>query len=383
MTSCISLLSDALHKSLEPTASSTPTKHKKFVTHCGYCYFAKGSWQIRFKPYGVSVSVGVLGGNQAVPTTHNPSQWLGRLDPVSAVNGDAKSVEIPPADLVMIVFKMAELRNVLQLTRKQVKHGRKQFQKLLVVKLRDETVYDMSPVLSGVLGESPLRKHRTLAMLDYALAYMKSTSLPGVKMEDDDWKLTLSGQPMPDAGYENAEAVKAFIAACLNAGFNQSNQDHSVKLNSDRRQVAGAETCEISFETPRSAMDIAAQFGVEAKSLQVRFLMDQPLMLETPPPRGRSKTVSTDNMAAIISEVSDEHITDPDFSSSPHRRISRAAQSDTESHDSLVKIPVLPRNYCGVEDPDNDPFKSENNTARGRIPQDAHDDHFQIGRAHV
>ena len=320
MNSSISLLSNALSKSLEPCASSTPSKHDKFVTNCGYCYFAKGSWQIRFKPYGVSVSVGVLGGNQAVATTHNPSRWLGRIDPVRAVKGREERERVPPTDLVMIVLKSAELHNVLHLTRKQVENGRKQLQKLLVVKLRDDTKFDMAPVLSEILGGNPLRKHETLAMLDYALAYMKTISFPYNKMEGDDWELSLSGQPMPNAGYEHAEAVKTFITACLNAGFEKSNEDNSEKVTSDRRQVAGAATYETSVETPRSAMDITSPFGVEAKSLQVRFLMDQPLMLKSPPPRRRLETTSPGDVVAINSELSDDEIADTHIESLPESR---------------------------------------------------------------
>ncbi|KAI2499513.1 hypothetical protein MHU86_14979 [Fragilaria crotonensis] len=349
MTSSISLLRDALSKSLESTASSTPTKHKKHVTYCGYCYFANGSWQIRFKPYGVSVSVGVLGGNQAVPTTHNPSQWLGRLD-LDASTDDVEKDRVPPADLVLIVLKRAELRNVLQLTRKQVEHGRKQFQKLLVVKLRDETEFDMAPVLREILGEDQLCKHRTLAMLDYALAYIKSTSFPGLQMHVDGWKLTLSGKPMLDTEYQDVEPVKNFVTACLNPGTEKSNQDYAEKLTNDCRQVAGAATCESSSETPRSAMDITTPFGVAMKGLQVRFLMDEQPMLRTPPSRRQLISISPGNGVSMIVEKSDEQVTDRDVGSGSDRRIVAAPRSVTEttggSRDLEAEISPPSRN-CG------------------------------------
>jgi hypothetical protein len=131
----ISRLRHALIKSLEPATSFTPTKNKKLATNCGYCYFARNSWQIRFKPYGVAISVGVLGGNITAPPIQSPSQWLGRLDCSGEGHRDRDQSGDPPEHVVttaLTILKRAELRNILQLARNQVEELRKHFQKLVV-----------------------------------------------------------------------------------------------------------------------------------------------------------------------------------------------------------------------------------------------------------
>ena len=297
MTSSISLLREALQKSLEPTTSSTPTKNKKHVTYCGYCYYAKRSWQIRFKPYGVSFSVGVLGGNLAVPTAQKPSQWLGRLMMQSSSAEGAGDPADPPAHIVMMVLKRAELCNIFQLARNQVENGRKHFQKL-VVKLRDEREVDLAPILGEIMGQKRLHKYRTLNMLEFAIAYTKSAKMPG--LEHPDWKLQLAGQAMEDNKFDSADAVKAFVNSCLDASITGEETSYEADTP-EHQQVAGAATGESSGETPRSSLETppppSRPETMQTMPLRVRFQEDQlQTIAKTPPVRLKKRAATNVDM---------------------------------------------------------------------------------------
>jgi hypothetical protein len=154
------------------------------------------------------------------------------------------------------------------------------------------------------MGQKRLQKYRTLEMLDYALAYTRSTSLPVRQCDDANWELTLSGQPFDDQAYENADAVKTFVNSCLNDVSEMSMIHKTVATPTQEHiQVAGAATGECSGETPRTAMETPSPTRRELCS---RF---QKALLESTPSSNHAarlyETDATKVMNALSSSIAE------------------------------------------------------------------------------
>jgi hypothetical protein len=254
MSSTATIIRDALTRSLQEQSPSarplTPTK-KLYETRCGYCYYAKHSWQIRFKSYGfvaATESVGVLGGE---PATQNKTQCLGTL-----VHDGNTGSDDPPLALVISILKRAELRNIFQLALEAVERKTTTRFLKLVVKLRDDdSQVDFAPFLTKILGVKRLRKFRTLEVMNCALAVLKSTKLFGVT-EHNGWKINSSTEEIEDGEYARVlKDVIEFVQDCLVDGVSDGGGEADQMpvaavepLTLENQQVAGAAT----GETPRS-----------------------------------------------------------------------------------------------------------------------------------
>lgn len=234
----VSKIREELQNSLEEgPVRASPTK-KKYVTRCGYCLYSeiKESWQLRFRRFGESSSVGVLGGNLPVASASQPTTWLGRLDAPKAIRRD----EDPPIDLVYMVLKRAELRELLRNARNQLQKTSQTYFQKLTMKLRNKKEIDLVPILKQILGTEKISKQRGIKALECAISYTWSLKL----VNDSGWKLTLSQLPEDFVDMESLVAAKVFVNECLE----ESTVKVGGKCTPDRQQVAGAST----GETPRN-----------------------------------------------------------------------------------------------------------------------------------
>jgi hypothetical protein len=152
---------EVLSRPLERTVTFSKIKNKDYLSQSGFCYYARDSWQIRFKQYGLYVKLGVLSGEIVSTNGNLPSLWLGRLE-----GGDENRA--PPGWLVRRVLIRAELRNVLQLA-KQSLQNHSSVRKKIPVKLRDGTEIDLIPVLRDFLPNQQLTSELVSNWLNYSL----------------------------------------------------------------------------------------------------------------------------------------------------------------------------------------------------------------------
>jgi hypothetical protein len=207
MKSNTDIFREVLSRPLERTVNFSKIRNKDYVSQSGFCYYARDSWQVRFKQYGLYVKLGVLGGEMMSTTGNLPSLWLGRLE-----GGDENRA--PPGWLVRRVLLRAELRNVLQLAQKSLENRSSTLQELLI-KLRDGTEIDLIPVLRDLMPNQQLTPELVSNWLHFSMLYLKSASIPCYPNDIDGWKLNLPGVRLKDVAFEYSDTVKEFINSCL------------------------------------------------------------------------------------------------------------------------------------------------------------------------
>ena len=146
----------------------------------------------------------------ALSVEQQQSTWLGRLEYQYWRQRD----EYPPFHIVFMVLKRAELRNLfLKAVEKVVAFDDRRTFHSLIIRLRSNREVDLYPILVGTLGAKKINKSRSIEVLEYAIAYMWSLQLPGVR--EKIWNLTLAKPPPIYSVYECYHVVRSFVDACL------------------------------------------------------------------------------------------------------------------------------------------------------------------------